>query len=97
MGKRVSFVANGKRVTFTAGKKKKKRTPATHGKHRFANVQRFEVWTIHDEGEREIRRWRGSSEETGTEKAQELAARGALVDLVERKGRRKLLLRTFGN
>lgn len=85
------FKAKGKIVSFAFGKKSKGRQAMKGTKGR------FELWSIHDGGDREVRRWRGSSVLAGKEKGFDLArTHGWLLDLVRREGKRKILIRTFG-
>lgn len=71
--KRVRFKAKGVTVSFLAGKKKKpKGKPA-----------RLIVYTVHDEGERYVVRWRGKSETEGKAKMREWARRSGRADLMK--------------
>lgn len=87
----VKFKAKGKTVSFSFAKKSKGRRGSKGRKGG------FELWSIHDGGSREVRRWKGATERAGEEKGRELAReRRWLLDLVKRDGKRKILLRTFG-
>lgn len=84
---RVSFkTKDGKRVTFRAGGGKKKK--ASKGKAR----GRFIVYTVHDGGERYVRRWSGSSEKIGLMKMREWASRSGRADLVKVDGDREIFI-----
>jgi hypothetical protein len=86
MAKRVRFKTRDGWVSFT--KKKKPKRAKSSGA--------FEVLTVHDGGEKYVRRWTGSSEEAACKAARSWAAKGYLADVVKRKGKRKLFLRSFG-
>jgi len=84
------FKAKGKTVSFSFGKKSK-------GKGAKGRKGAFELWSIHDGGDREVRRWKGTTEKAGEKRGAELAReRGWLLDLVRCDGKKKILLRTFG-
>lgn len=84
------FKAKGKTVSFSFGRKSK-------GRGAKGRKGRFELWSIHDGGDREVRRWKGSTEGAGMTKGRELRrVHGWLIDLVRCENGRKILLHTFG-
>ncbi len=94
MAKRVRFkTKDGTIVSFT--KKKSKGRGGRVGPK--GKKGRFELWSIHDGGDREVRRWKGSSEDAAMTKGRELRRiHGWLLDLLRVEGDRKFHLHTFG-
>jgi hypothetical protein len=88
------FKAKGKTVSFSFGKKSKGKGGRLEPKGRKGT---YELWSIHDGGDREVRRWKGTTEKAGEKRGAELAReRGWLLDLLRCDGKKKIHLRTFG-
>jgi hypothetical protein len=77
MAKRVKFRTKDGTVSFLAGKKKK----APKGRARSSGG--LVVYSVHDDGERYVVRWRGKSETEGKAKMREWARRSGRADLMK--------------